>query len=107
MIVSRVDMNILDSPASTIFTANSEGATYDIRLFLLFRGRLRQPVIFAVQSICQRRCEAGHEKAQDCGYRLYRDACTMGICSLISQYDIFEWPASGPGGWRAGLAGAA
>src|SRR3569832_327549 len=30
MIVSRVDMNILDSPASTILVTNSEGTRYDI-----------------------------------------------------------------------------
>ncbi|BBO04738.1 hypothetical protein BwSH20_41010 [Bradyrhizobium ottawaense] len=30
MMVSRVDMKILDSPASTILVTNSEGARYDI-----------------------------------------------------------------------------
>jgi hypothetical protein len=30
MTVSLVDMNILDSPASTIFVTNSEGTKYDI-----------------------------------------------------------------------------
>ncbi|MGY4331158.1 hypothetical protein ACVWWG_005575 [Bradyrhizobium sp. LB7.2] len=39
MMVSRVDMNILDSPASTILVTNSEGARYDIDGFLLLRKR--------------------------------------------------------------------
>src|SRR3954466_658139 len=34
--VSLVDMKILDSPASTIFTTNSDGLRYDIGRLLLF-----------------------------------------------------------------------
>src|ERR1700733_2642522 len=37
--VSRVDMKILDSPASTILVTNSEGTRYDIKLPLVARPR--------------------------------------------------------------------
>src|SRR4051794_5419034 len=42
MIVSLVDMKILDSPASTILVTNSEGARYDIKSSLCLKwARLR------------------------------------------------------------------
>src|SRR4051812_27518987 len=44
MMVSRVDMKTLDSPASTILVTNSEGARYDINgSFCFVRERSRRP----------------------------------------------------------------
>src|SRR4051794_18690395 len=44
MMVSRVDMKTLDSPASTILVTNSEGARYDIDgSFCFLRERSRPP----------------------------------------------------------------
>jgi hypothetical protein len=41
--VSRVDMKILDSPASTILVTNSEGARYDINGSFCFVSEIDTP----------------------------------------------------------------
>src|SRR5689334_6228551 len=43
MMVSRVDMKILDSPASTILVTNSEGARYDINGSFCFVSEIDTP----------------------------------------------------------------
>jgi hypothetical protein len=43
MMVSRVDMKILDSPASTILVTNSEGARYDINGSFCFVTEIDTP----------------------------------------------------------------
>src|SRR3954454_4247541 len=60
--VSRVDMNILDSPASTILVTNSEGTRYDIPASF-FAGEF-QASIKQMQRTCQQRAPV--ETAGNC-----------------------------------------
>src|SRR6186713_1554563 len=60
MMVSRVDMKILDSPASTILVTNSEGARYDINGSFCFVSEIDTPLESAAERHwpCGRLCRA-------------------------------------------------
>src|SRR3954453_15165300 len=52
MMVSRVDMKTLDSPASTILVTNSEGARYDIDGSFCFVRKRSSPPARAIERHC-------------------------------------------------------
>src|SRR6266702_7500673 len=90
MMVSRVDMKILDSPASTILVTNSEGARYDINGSFCFVSEIDTP---PEESAAERRADSsaahgGYEGLGSLGNRVTttepgegRDAVELPECS--------------------------